>query len=46
MPAPIQAAVLILVGDLYENRERQADRALHENTTYSLLLSPYRSMEF
>lgn len=44
MPAPIKAAVLLLVGDLYENRERQADRILHEGTAYALLLSPYRSM--
>ncbi|SDI79633.1 head-tail connector protein [Pseudomonas abietaniphila] len=44
MPAPVKAAVLLLVGDLYENRERQADRALNENRTYSLLLAPYRSM--
>lgn len=46
VPAPINAAVLLLVGDLYENRERQSDRVLHENTAYSLLLNPYRSMEF
>lgn len=44
MPAPVKAAVLLLVGDLYENRERQADRTLSENTAYSLLLAPYRSM--
>lgn len=44
MPAPVRAAVLLLIGDLYENRERQADRTLSENTAYSLLLSPYRSM--
>lgn len=44
MPAPVKAAVLLLVGDLYENRERQGDRTLSENTAYSLLLAPYRSM--
>lgn len=44
MPAPIKAAVLLLVGDLYENRERQADRTLTEGTAYTLLLAPYRSM--
>lgn len=44
MPAPVRAAVLLLVGDLYINRERQADRVLHEGTTYGLLLAPYRSM--
>lgn len=44
MPAPVKAAVLLLVGDLYENRERQGDRSLTEGTAYALLLSPYRSM--
>ncbi len=44
MPAPIKAAVLLLVGDLYENRERQGDRTLTEGTAYALLLGPYRSM--
>jgi len=44
MPAPVRAAVLLLVGDLYENRERQSDRTLSESTTYALLLAPYRSM--
>lgn len=45
MPAPVRAAVLLLVGDLYENRERQSDRALYENATFHLLLNPYRSTE-
>jgi hypothetical protein len=44
MPEPIQAAVLLLTADLYVNRERQADRILHESTAYALLLNPYRSM--
>ena len=44
MPAPIKAAVLLLVGDLFENRERQGDRTLTEGTAYTLLLAPYRSM--
>lgn len=44
MPEAIQAAVLLLTGDLYLNRERQADRTLSENTAYQLLLAPYRSM--
>lgn len=42
-PAPVQAACLLLVGDLYENRERQQLIQLHNNPTYSLLLAPYRS---
>lgn len=45
MPAPVRAAVLLLVGDLYEHRERQNDRALYENATFHLLLNPYRSHE-
>lgn len=45
MPAPVKAAVLLLVGDLFENRERQGERALYENTTFHLLLNPYRSAE-
>lgn len=44
IPDPIQAAVLLLTADLYINRERQADRILHESTAYALLLNPYRSM--
>ncbi|XGA78592.1 head-tail connector protein [Halomonas sp. CH40] len=45
MPAPIRAAVLLLVADLFENRERQGERALYENATFQLLLNPYRSSE-
>lgn len=48
MPAPVRAAVLLLVGDLYENRERQVMAGMgriQENRTFHLLLSPYRSAE-
>jgi hypothetical protein len=38
-----QAAVL-LMADLYLNRERQVDRVLSEKPAYELLLTPYRSM--
>ncbi|MFU3514011.1 head-tail connector protein [Pseudomonas aeruginosa] len=44
MPAPVEAAVLLLMADLYINRERQADKPLSENSAYALLLNPYRSM--
>ncbi|BFN26567.1 phage gp6-like head-tail connector protein [Pseudomonas sp. SCT] len=44
MPEAIQAAILLLTGDLYVNRERQSDRPIHENTAYQLLLAPYKSM--
>lgn len=43
MPAPIRAAVLLLVGDLFEHRERQGERMLYENSAFALLLNPYRS---
>lgn len=45
MPEPVAAAVLLLVGDLYVNRTRQADRILYGNDTYALLLNPYRTTE-
>lgn len=44
VPAPVDAAVLLLAADLYLNRERQSDTVLRENRTYALLLNPYRSM--
>lgn len=44
LPAPVAAAVLLLVGELYENRERQIDSRLVTNQTYQLLLNPYRLM--
>ncbi|MCE8002150.1 head-tail connector protein [Billgrantia ethanolica] len=48
MPAPVRAAVLLLVGDLFEYRERQAITGVggfQENPTFQLLLNPYRSTE-
>lgn len=42
MPAPVHAAILLGVGDLYEHRERQADRQLFASLTYERLLAPYR----
>lgn len=44
MPAPVRAAILLRVGDLYENREAQSERPLLGNATYGQLLNPYRSM--
>ncbi|MGB7194898.1 MAG: head-tail connector protein [Collimonas pratensis] len=44
VPAPIKSAALLLVGELYEYREAQADVALYTNRTFSLLLNPYRTM--
>ncbi|MGP9632766.1 head-tail connector protein [Halomonas sp. AOP43-A1-21] len=48
MPAPVRAAVLLLVGDLFEHRERQAITGaggFQQNPTFQLLLNPYRSSE-
>lgn len=45
MPAPVKAAILLQVGDLYENRERQGNEAYYQNRTYERLLNPYRVME-
>lgn len=44
MPAPVRAAILLRVADLYENREGQSDRPLHGNQTFDRLLQPYRVM--
>ena len=43
-PAPVKAAALLLVADLYENRERQNSEPLYRNQTYERLLNPYRQM--
>lgn len=40
--APVQAAVLMLVGSLYMNRESQSDRPIVENRLFTRLLDPYR----
>ena len=43
VPSPIKSAGLLMVADLYENREGQSDRQLYSNTTYERLLAPYRA---
>lgn len=42
VPSPLRSAVLLLTGDLYENREAGNVKALTENPTVQRLLSPYR----
>lgn len=43
-PAPIKSAVLLLVADLYQNRERQqGGEQLYKNFTFEMLIQPYRS---
>lgn len=44
LPDPVQAAVLLLTADLYENREKQTHDPIYQNKTYALLLAPYQSM--
>lgn len=41
-PAPVKAAALLLVGDLYSNREALVERPLSKNPTFERLLNPYR----
>ena len=43
VPAPIKSAALLLVGDLYANREAQGDRQFYKNPTFENLLNPYRA---
>ena len=43
-PAPVEAAILLRVADLYENREAVTDRSLYDNPTFLRLLAPYRVM--
>ncbi|WP_353618339.1 head-tail connector protein [Paracidovorax avenae] len=44
-PAPVKSAALLLVADLYANREASSERPLVRNPTFALLLNPYRLME-
>ncbi|MEO8408874.1 MAG: head-tail connector protein [Oxalobacteraceae bacterium] len=44
-PAPVKSAALLMVADLYENREAQTERPLTENRAFALLLNPYRAMD-
>ena len=46
IPQALKAAILLLVGDMYENREASGQGAMVvENPTVDRLLWPYRSME-
>lgn len=42
VPTSIKAAMLLIIGDLYENREAQMPTALHANKAVERLLWPYR----
>lgn len=43
-PSIGKAAALLLIADLYENREAQSNRPLHENLTVNRLLDLQRNM--
>lgn len=43
VPSPIKSAALLLVADLYQNREAQTERPLSDNKTFERLLNPYRA---
>lgn len=42
VPGPIKAAILLTIGDLYENREGQGTQDLKENQAVMRLLYPYK----
>lgn len=47
VPAPVKAAILLLLGDLYATREGAVTGTIRtENTTVDRLLSPYRKWSF
>lgn len=43
VPSPIKSAALLMVADLYTNRESQTERPLSDNKTFERLLAPYRA---
>lgn len=40
---PVKSAALLMVADLYTNRESQTERPLSDNKTFERLLAPYRA---
>ena len=42
VPAPIKAAILLMVGDMYRHRSAKIDNGMVENKTVRMLLDPYR----
>jgi len=44
LKAPIMAAMLLLIGDLYANREAQTTAELKPNPAFERLLWPYRRL--
>lgn len=46
LPAPVRAAALLLIADLYDNRSAQFDRQMFDNKAADFLLDPYRIWYF
>lgn len=44
IPAPLEAAVKMVIDDLYHNRSAQFDQSQFDNKTFTRLFSPYRKM--
>lgn len=44
VPAPIRAAILLMVADLYDNRDGKTQANLVENPTVERLLNPFRAI--
>lgn len=44
VPAPIKAAILLHVGDLFENRQIGTERQVFTNPAYDALTYPYRKL--
>ncbi len=42
VPRALKQAILLLVGDYYNNREAQTDKPLSENLAYQRLVAPYK----
>lgn len=42
-PAPIKAGILLMVGDMYQQREAKLESGMIENSTVRRLLDPYRT---
>ncbi len=44
VPAPIVAAMLLVIGDLFSNRDAKVQANIVENPAVDMLLAPYRNM--
>ncbi|MHA3061186.1 head-tail connector protein [Acinetobacter sp. ANC 4631] len=44
IPAPLEAAVKMVIDDLYHNRSAQFDQQQFDNKTFTRLFMPYRKM--